>query len=128
MASGMEINWGKSYALQLGAWSTIPPHNPSVHCHPDLKFIPDGQEDRVLGITLGTNINSTNSATQLISKVEKVLTSKQRHCGNQVGDTLTVNSLVLSTPIFNVRLEFHPKSIYRKIDMLAKRSLEIQHT
>ena len=39
----MEINWDKSYALQLGAWNTVPPHNPSQHCHPDLKFIPDGQ-------------------------------------------------------------------------------------
>ena len=121
MASGMEINWGKSYALQLGEWNSTPPHNPTLHCHPDLKFIPDGHEERVLGINLGTNIDPKNSSVQLISKLEKVLTSKLRHCGNQLGDTLTVNSIVLSTSIFKVRLEFHPKSLYKKIDILAKR-------
>jgi len=77
--------------------------------------------DTKKGIKLGTNVDPKNSALQLISKLEKVLTSKLRHCGNQLGDTLTVNSIVLSTSIFKVRLEFHPKSLYKKIDILAKR-------
>ena len=120
-ASGMEINWDKSYALQLGAWNTMPPHNPSQHCHPDLKFIPDGQEERVLGVKLGTNIDPANAALQLTSKLERVLNSKLRHCGNQIGDTITVNSLVLSIPIYTMRLQFYPKHVCKEADKLAKK-------
>jgi len=116
----MQINWSKSYALRLGAWNTSPPTDLSMHCHQELKFMIDGQNERVLGVDLGTNLPHKHAAIKLDATIQKVLNSKLRRCGNQIGDTITVNSLLLSIPIYTIRLQYYPHSTLKTIDKLAR--------
>ena len=119
-ASGMQINWSKSYALRLGAWNTSPPMDLSMHCHPELKFMIDGQNERVLGVDLGTNLPHKHAATKLETTMQKVLKTKLRRCNNQIGDTITVNSLLLSIPIYSIRLQYYPHNTLQTIDKWAR--------
>ena len=119
-ASGMQINWSKSYALRLGAWNTSPPMDLSMHCHPELKFMIDGQNERVLGVDLGTNLPHKHAATKLETTMQKVLKTKLRRCNNQIGDTITVNSLLLSIPIYSIRLQYYPHKTLQTIDKWAR--------
>ena len=119
LASGMEINWLKSMFLNLGNWNRIPPYLPP-QLPPQLQLIPDGQETRVLGVYMGTNSPIQSATLRMQAKLHKTLTSKIRKCGNQIGDTLTVNSLLLSQTIFNTRVEFVSKKAHTTANKLGR--------
>ena len=105
--------------LNLGNWNRIPPYLPP-QLPPQLQLIPDGQETRVLGVYMGTNSPIQSATLRMQAKLHKTLTSKIRKCGNQIGDTLTVNSLLLSQTIFNTRVEFVSKKAHTTANKLGR--------
>ena len=48
-----------------------PPTDLSMHCHPELKFMIDGQNDRVIGVDLGTNLPHKHTAIKLDATIQK---------------------------------------------------------
>ena len=118
-ATGMKINWGKSVALMLGLWNKPNVPRP-IQCPPQLTFVQDGTATRVLGIQMGTNLNQPNLMLKMEEKLQRALTKKLRHCGDELGDTITVNSLLLALPIFQLRLQFCNHSTLEKFNNWAR--------
>ena len=69
---------------------------------------------------MGTNSPIQSATLRMQAKLHKTLTSKIRKCGNQIGDTLTVNSLLLSQTIFNTRVEFVSKKAHTTANKLGR--------
>jgi hypothetical protein len=114
----MELNWGKSTALRLGVWNTPPPPGPIPLLSNRIKIherYPRGKGFRHLSRNKCT---SRKLHHNMNSKIRRVLDSKLRHCGDQIGDTITVNSLFLSIPIYSTRLQYHSHT-FLNIDTLA---------
>ena len=118
-ASGMVINWDKSKGLWLGTWITIPPKLRPLGCHPALNFIPNKEPERILGAYMGTNIPLDDTWTRLNQKLQKSLSSVMRHCGDEIGDTITVNALLISSAIFSIRVQYVPRIKLQEINKMA---------
>ena len=118
-ASGMVINWDKSQGLWLGAWNTSPPKIKPPTCPLELKFILDKDPVRMLGAYLGTHIPIENAWNRTKQKLQTSLSSVMKHCGDEIGDTITVNAILISSAIFTIRLQYIPRSKLREINKMA---------
>ena len=116
----MVINWSKSKGLWLGSWITIPQKIKPLGCHPMLQFIPDGEPERMLGAYMGTHIPLDDTWTRLSQKLQTSPSSVMKHCGDEIGDTITVNSILISSAIFTIRLQYVPRSkLLQEINKMA---------
>ena len=115
----MVINWSKSKGLWLGTWITTPQKIKPLGCHPMLQFISDGEPERMLGAYMGTHIPLDDTWTRLSQKLQTSLSSVMKHCGDEIGDTITVNSILISSAIFTIRLQYVPRSKLHQINKMA---------
>ena len=42
-----------------------------------------------------------------------------KHCGDEIGDTITVNSILISSAIFTIRLQYVPRNKLHEINEMA---------
>ena len=116
-ASGMRINWDKSHLMWLGEYRTNPfnlPHGDQI------QIIRENQKIRVLGIHLGHTQALNSGWVRLKDKMTNVLNNKLLKVHNEIGDTITINAVLLGSAVFNAQYEAISRSNYATIEKWAK--------
>ena len=95
-ASGMQINYGKSMFMWLGDHIRRPP---DLANDPVCVLTPNATT-RVLGIDMGKAQNPRQAWDKAKDNIRRTLSSKLRHTGNEIGDTVTVNAIIAGQMVF----------------------------
>ena len=103
-ASGMVLNWDKSFILWLGSWQTLPPQLPQAD---QVQVVPPGDKLRVLGLKLGHYQDKHEAWHALGSSIKQTLNLLNKVPDDQ-GNTLTANSIVIGKTVFIVSNLFTP--------------------
>ena len=105
-ASGMRMNWDKSLVMWLGSNITNPPRNLPPDAPQDLTIMNHRVPYRVMGARMGTDLPKDSLWQYLKPKLVKMVESDLNHSGDELGDTLIANSMIIGSIIFNTRLQY----------------------
>ena len=105
-ASGMRVNWDKSLVMWLGSNITNPPRILPINAPQELTIMQHRVPYRVLGARMGTDLPRDSLWQYLKPKLDQMLESKLNHSGDEQGDTLIANSIIIGSMIFNARLQY----------------------
>jgi hypothetical protein len=115
-ASGMRINWSKSILMRLGNFRANPFPIPAGD---QISILQEGQLVRVLGVHLGHTQNRNNGWVRLKDRMRNVLNNMLLKVGNEIGDTITINAVLIGSCVFTAQYEAITKSNYEKIEKWA---------
>ena len=101
----MRINWHKSTVLWLGSNIMNPPRAIPINAPQDLTIMQHRVPYRILGARMGTNLSKDSLWQYLGPKLVKLTESNLNHSGDELGDTLIANSIIIGSMIFNSRLQ-----------------------
>jgi len=116
-ASGMVLNWDKSFILWLGSWQTLPPQLPPAD---QVQVVPPGDKLRVLGLKLGHYQDKHEAWHALGSSIKQTLNLLNKVPDDQ-GNTLTANSIVIGKTVFIVSHLFTPHVHVKELDTWMKK-------
>ena len=116
-ASGMRINWEKSTLMWLGEYRNHPFALPAGD---QIQILRENQQLRVLGIHLGHTQTINSGWVRLKDKMNNVLNNNLLKVGNEIGDTITINAVLIGSAVFNAQYEAISRSNYATIERWAK--------
>ena len=90
-ASGMRINWEKSFIIWLGPFSHQPP---PLEPTDKIKQLNLNYTLRVLGVDLGHVQDQHQGWRKLKDTLYRTINSGMNKCGNQIGDTISINAMI----------------------------------
>ena len=86
----MNVNWDKSLIIKLGIDFPLLEND-------TIEILPHGQKTRVFGVMMGHEEDITEGWIKLYDKLKNTVCNKVRSVNSQIGDTLTMNTVAVSS-------------------------------
>ena len=116
-ASGMIINWDKSILMWLGEFRTSPLILPPGD---QITIMRENEKIRVLGVYLGHTQSKNGGWVRLRTAIDKALKNKLLDVGNEIGNTITVNAVLIGSCVFTTQFQTISKSGIETIEKWIK--------